>query len=101
MARITKQVAQKWLGDVPEDKRFWCSNGQVFSNLQELERALEGMSEETFRYHSNAEKNDFASWVQDVIGDDKLAQDLRKSITAVQATKKVAERIVMLRGKSY
>ena len=65
MAKMTKTVAQGMLGDVPQDKRFWCSDGRVLKNLPELEVALKEMSEETFRYHSNKAKNDFSMWVKD------------------------------------
>jgi len=99
MVRITKTVAEKLLADVPQEKRFWCSDGRALRNLPELETALKGMSEETFRYHSNETKSDFSNWVYDVIGDEKLARDLRKSTTQTQAAKSVADRIAWLKGK--
>ena len=36
------------------------------------------MKKETFAHHVNAEKNDFSAWVRDILGDQKLAQDLSK-----------------------
>ena len=99
MVRITKTVAEKLLADVPQEKRFWCSDGRALRNLPELETALKGMSEETFRYHFNETKSDFSNWVYDVIGDEKLARDLRKSTTQTQAVKSVADRIAWLKGK--
>ena len=99
MVRITKTVAEKLLADVPREKRFWCSDGRALRNLPELETVLKGMSEETFRYHSKETKSDFSNWVHDVIGDEKLARDLRKSTTQTQAAKSVADRIAWLKGK--
>jgi len=99
MVKVTKTIAEGWLADVPQEKRFWCSDGRVLKNLAELEAALKEMSEETFRYHSSESKSDFSNWVRDVIGDEKLSGDLRKSTTRAQAAKSVASRIAWLRSK--
>lgn len=99
MVRITKAVAEKRLCDVSQEKQFWCHDGHYLKNLQELGAALEQMTEETFRYHVNETKSDFSNWVWDVIGDEKLSRDLRKSAIRAQAAKKVSERIVLLNMK--
>jgi len=99
MVKITKTVAQEMLGDVPQEKQFWCQDGRVVKNVRELEAALREMTEETFRHHSNEAKNDFSNWVRDVIGDEKLSRDLRKSTTRAQAAKCVAARISFLDSK--
>jgi hypothetical protein len=99
MARITKSMAEKMLEDVPKEKRFWCRDGQVLRNMQELETALREMTEEAFCYHSNETKNDFSNWVRDVIGDEKLSRDLLKSSTRAQAAKSVASRVTWLMSK--
>lgn len=99
MAKFTKAVAETMLGDVPQGKQFWCSDGWVFKNLQELGVALEKMGEETFRHHSNEARSDFSNWVKDVIGDEKLARDLRKSTTPAQAARSIASRIAWLKSK--
>lgn len=100
MVRMTRSVAEKRLGDVPEEKRFWCQDGRYLKNLEELKSALEQMTEETFRYHSNEIKADFSNWVKDVIGEDKLARDLLKCTTAAQAAKSVAARLQWLKSKA-
>ena len=99
MVRITKSVAEERLGDVSQEKQFWCHDGRYLKNLEELEVALEQMTEETFCYHSNEAKSDFGNWVRNVIGDEKLSRDLQKSATQAQAAKSVAERITWLKGK--
>jgi hypothetical protein len=99
MARMTKKKAAMLLADAPEDKRFWCSDGRVLKNLSELQSALNDMTAETFRHHSSEGRNDFANWVRDVISDEKLSNDLRKSSTPIQAAKWVASRIAWLRSK--
>jgi hypothetical protein len=99
MLRIAKSVAQERLGNVSQEKQFWCHDGRYLKNLEELEVALEQMMEETFRYHSNETKSDFSKWVRDVIGDEKLSRDLQKSATREQAAKSVADRITWLKSK--
>ena len=99
MAKFTKAIAQKMLGDVAQDKWFWCYDGRELKNLPRLGTALNEMSDETFRYHSNETKNDFSNWVKDVIGDDKLSRDLEKSKTQVQAAKAVADRVAWLKSR--
>jgi len=99
VVRITKSVAEERLGNVSPEKQFWCHDGRYLKNLQELEAALEQMTEETFHYHVNENKNDFSNWVRDVIKDEKLSRDLQKTATRAQAAKSLAERIILLKNK--
>lgn len=97
--KVTKEIAAARLASVPAEKVFWCRDGGVLRNLKELETALTKMSEVTFRHHSNEAKSDFANWVGDVIGDQKLARDLRKSATQEQALRCVSSRVAWLRSR--
>jgi hypothetical protein len=98
--RISKEEAYRRLGDVADDKRFWCQDGKVIKNLGDLEEALGNMSDETFRHHSGEEINDFSNWIRDVVGDDKLARDLSKAKSRIQASKAVAQRVSFLQNKT-
>jgi hypothetical protein len=100
MVAITKQIAKDRLTNVAEEKRFWCNDGRYLSNLEELQTALESMTDEIYLFHANETKSDFAKWVDEVIGDDKLAKDLKKSATRLWAAKAVADRIKFLRTKA-
>jgi hypothetical protein len=100
MATMTKAAAKEKLSDVPDEKRFWCNDGRYLKNLEELESALQQMTDDTFSYHSNESKTDFSNWVKDVIGDEKLARDLKKSTTPAQAAKSVADRIKWLKTRA-
>jgi hypothetical protein len=100
MVAITKQVAKARLGSVAEEKRFWCNDGRYLSSLEELKTALEEMTDDTYLFHSNEAKSDFAKWVDEVIGDDRLARDLKKSATRLWAAKCVADRIKFLKSKA-
>jgi len=99
VAKINKAMVGKWLGDVPQDKQFWCRDGRALRNVSEMEVALVQMTDETFRYHSNEVKSDFNRWVNDVIGDEELAKALQKSSSRLQAAKAVADRVAWLTSK--
>jgi hypothetical protein len=77
----SNEEAKMFLSNCPDDKKFWCVNSAVFSSLEELENGLRSMDSETFNNHVNKEKNDFSTWIYDVIGDVNLAENLRKTKT--------------------
>jgi hypothetical protein len=87
-----KAKAKQVLSRVPEDKVFWCNNGQIFHSLEELVDGLEQMADETYIYHCNEEKNDFSAWVMDVVGDEDLAKEIKSAKTRQQAGKQVKQR---------
>jgi hypothetical protein len=99
IVKISKEEANRRLGDVPDDKRFWCQDGKNIKNLRELGKALNDMSDETFHYHSGGERSDFSKWVREVVGDGKLANDLSKAKSRIQASQVVAQRISFLESK--
>ena len=99
IVKISKEEASRRLGDVSDEKHFWCHDGKLIKNLGELEKALNDMSDETFHYHSGEGRNDFSSWVRDVVGDANLANDLSKAKSRTQASKAVAQRVSFLQSK--
>jgi len=99
IAKISKEEAKRRLGDVPDDKRFWCHDGKNIKNLRELRKALIDMSDETFHYHSGEGRNDFSKWIREVVGDDRLAEALSKIKSRMQASQTVAEMISFLERK--
>jgi hypothetical protein len=99
IVRISSDEAGRRLGDVPVEKRFWCHDGRYISNLAELGKALNDMGDETFGYHSGGGRTDFGNWVRDVVGDQKLANDLTRARSRAQAGQAVAQRIAFLQGK--
>ena len=101
MAKVVKQQdIMGMLANVPEDKVFWSNDGRIFKNMRELSDGLANMTEETYVYHVNAEKNDFANWVRDVIRDSDLAKNISKATNRTQAAKVVADRVSLLERKS-
>ena len=96
---VQKREVPKFLCNVPEEYAFRFHDGRLLKNMRELEEALRAISDETFRFHANAEKNDFGNWVRDVIGDQKLAADLMNAPTRLQAADSVTARIASLKGR--
>ncbi len=86
-------MSQNTLNDVQPQFNFWVCDGKVVKNLQELQYALDKMSEGTYTYHANNAKNDFANWVNDIIKHPELAQQLRK-VKSRQIAAKVVERTI-------
>jgi hypothetical protein len=95
----TKKQTAKSMAKAPVELVFWCHDGSVFNDLRELAEGLSAMSDETFFYHSNYEKQDFANWVRDVIEDAWLADELARATSRLQAAECVANRIALLLEK--
>ena len=49
--------------------------------MADLRDALRTITEEQFKHHVNAMKNDFAAWVEAVLGNKKTASEMRKAST--------------------
>jgi len=98
--RVTKTLAKKFLARVPEQNVFWCTDGQLFWDVNELKEALPRMSDQTFCYHCNDERKDFSKWIRDVVGDEKLAQTLETAQDRERAAKILEERCSLLASKA-
>ena len=96
MAETLKQEAARLLADVPGEYVFRCCTGNILHNMKELGNELKTMSDESYAFHANAEKNDFTNWVRDIIKDERLARDLQKAPNRIQASKLVANKISLL-----
>jgi len=88
---------KKMLVNASEDKVFWVNGGPVLKNLADLEKELTSMSFETFHYHVNPYKNDFANWANDVLGEHALAKELRKLKTRKSMARYVKSRIKQIK----
>ena len=91
--RLTKTQAQKYLSNAPEDKVFWSHDGKIFRNLFELQSGLSSMDDETYAYHTRMGKNDFSTWIREIIGDETLASDMEKGMARLEASMEVESRI--------
>ena len=91
--------AKKQPGKVPAEYVFWCHDGSVFADLEELAEGLAAMSDDTYAYHCNLEKQDFSNWVRHVIKDEELAMELAIARSRVQAAEYVASRIALMASR--
>jgi len=93
----TAVEAKRWLVPVsPEWKAFWFNKGAVVKSMKEMVSILPKVPPHMFEHHVNAKKNDLASWVKDVVGDEDLAKELRSVKTQKAAADAFAKRVSML-----
>ena len=93
MKKPTKANAEKFMQDIEGDQVFFLGDGSVFKNLKELASGLRKMKKDQYTYHVNAEKNDFANWVQFVIGDKDLSAEMRKAKSKAALVKTLSARL--------
>lgn len=74
---LSKSQVKSILSDVPGNKQFYLTNNKgILKNLQDMENAFLDIDDATFNYHVTKDRNDFATWVKDIIGDQHLAKQL-------------------------
>jgi hypothetical protein len=100
VVKIGREEARRRLADVPDDKRFWCNDGKVITNLRDLGMSMRDMNNGTYRYHRDEGKNDFSKWVREVVGDTELATELDRAESREQAAGAVAKRISFLESRT-
>jgi hypothetical protein len=66
---------------------FYCCDNNVYFNLSQLCDGLNKMSNDTFSFHVNNEKNDFYNWIKYVYGEEKLAEKILKAKTKKEMLK--------------
>ncbi len=96
MNRLNKEYAKRILEDVPYQKAFRLHLSTTLTNLHELAEALDVMSEYTFSHHVTKERNDFATWIRNSIGDTTLANKVQKQISKEKITKLIHRRLIEL-----
>ncbi len=90
---------KKILSNVPEDKAFITHRGARLLNIEDLREEIKFMSEPEFREYVNENKNDFANWIEYVIGDKELADRLRETQDKERTFNLINSRIIFLKIK--
>lgn len=90
---------EKYLANVPQNNVFKLQGGAEINSLRELIEALDIISDETFSHHVNKSKNDFANWIEAVIGDKEEATRLRKFTDRKKMLASLRRRIAFLDAK--
>ncbi len=83
------------LSDVDPEHYFITRNGEEIKSMQDMADRLSQMDEETFNHHANEEKNDFSNWIQDVVKDRELAQEI-KDKGKTEAADEIASKVKRL-----
>ncbi len=96
--RMKKEEAEHILRNVPPENCFWVNNGPIIGSLEALRDSLSQIGDETFSYHVNNEKNDFSTWISEVVGDKTLARSIARVKTKQTLVKRVADRIDYLKS---
>lgn len=56
---------------------FILVTGVPLKNLKELALACETMNDWVFNHHVNDSRNDFSSWIQHVLNEEELAEEIK------------------------
>lgn len=97
LSKTTKKTTtKKDLVCADDERSFWVTNGQILNSLVALNEALQEMEKTVFSHHVSKDKNDFAEWVELVLGDNECAKDLRNAKTLTSARSVVTKHL-----KSY
>lgn len=86
-------MAKKELINADDAHLFWVEGNGALRNLKDLAESLRNMSDDTFTHHVNAEKNDFANWVTEILQDSRLASELKRAKSRITSLKKVEARL--------
>ena|SRR3989338_1575467 len=76
---------KKLLKDAKPEFYFKLIDGSKIKNLLELADALHSMSDDSFYYHVNEQRNDFSSWIRDVFKENDLADNIAKLNSRLEA----------------
>ena len=70
------------LSDRSPRSAFWFCNGTVRRNIYEPASTMKGLNGWSFRNHidSDNDKNGFAEWIAEVLGDEELGQILKNVV---------------------
>ncbi len=74
----TVDTAKKLFFNISKHRRFRILGGAEINNIMELYDELLVMDDDVFRYHVTPSKNDFARWVDTVLGEPALAEEMRR-----------------------
>lgn len=88
--------AHAGLGKAGEEELFYLHNGLTIDSIRELVVQLHRMDEESFRHHVDGDKNDFATWIHDVFGDDELAETIKRCTDKEEMAVLIEKRVVAL-----
>ena len=88
------------VGEVHPEHVFSVCDGTSIKNLEELGARLKRMSGAAFSHHVTGTRNDFATWVQDCMGDKALSSRLMVSTDQREMCLLIGERIAKIKAQN-
>ena len=90
---MKKKTKKNDLVNAQDNQCFWVCNGSILRNIKDLKDSLSKMDKETFLNHVNKEKNDFATWVKEILEDETLSKKISKNKTVKTMIKTINDRL--------
>jgi hypothetical protein len=91
-------MSERILSLVEPSKYFWFVTGDCAKSLEELATKIRLLDRASFKFHVNSEKDDFRTWIEEVIGDYGLARQLKSSMNKKNYVALIDHRIGLLRN---
>ena len=85
--------------EITPDKYFALCDGRQIKDYKELAEILETINDDVFNFHVNEQKNDFASWINDVFDERELAEKIRDMRNKFEIRAKLYEHLFNKLGK--
>ena len=67
--------------NISEEYYFRLHDGRVIKSLVELRDLLRTMNQSLYDYHVTVDRNDFATWIHDVLQDTVLSNQMQQAIS--------------------
>ncbi len=87
-------VAKRWMGKAKHQFEF--VSGEKIWNLQDLNKTIGSISDDSLSFHYQRFPNDLTVWLSDVIGDYYLADSLEEANSKDQVAKIIEDHVDML-----
>lgn len=84
---------------IKEENYFYVRNGAVLKGREDLLGCLRNIDDECFNHHVTQDRNDFANWVRDILGDESLAKGLSETKDREEMINLVEGTISLKKGK--
>ena len=72
------KITKKKPVEAKPENYFILVTGVPLKNLKELANSIETMNDWVFNHHVNDTRNDFSTWVKDILKEDELAEEIRQ-----------------------
>ncbi|MBN2422316.1 hypothetical protein JXB41_03750 [Candidatus Woesearchaeota archaeon] len=76
--KINPKTRKKPTEKIPEEKYFVLKNSKMLGSIHDLFDELDTMPGDVFEHHVTTDRNDFATWINDVFRETELSSAIRK-----------------------